>query len=74
MNCPRCNGCMGCMMQNDFFDTGHTTGRCQPVAWRCLICDEVPDPVILKHRSSPSHPMVDRARLPRAVHNFLKVR
>lgn len=70
MNCPRCNGCM---MQDDFLDIQDETGQCRFVAWRCLICGEVLDPVILKHRSSPPEPMVDRARLPLTVRHLFGV-
>jgi hypothetical protein len=70
MNCPRCNGYM---MQDDFLDI-EETGQCRFVAWRCLICGEVLDPVILKHRHSTPEPMVDRARLPLAVRHLLNVR
>jgi hypothetical protein len=71
MNCPRCNGYM---MQDDYLDIQDETGQCRFVAWRCLICGEVLDPVILKHRSSPPEPMVDRARLPLAVRHLVNVR
>jgi len=70
MNCPRCNGYM---VQDDYLDILDETGQCRFVAWRCLICGEVLDPVILKHRSSPPEPMVDRARLPLAVRHLLHV-
>lgn len=70
MNCPRCNGYM---MRDDFLDIEDETGQCRFVAWRCLICGEVLDPVILKHRSSPPKPMVDRARLPLVVRHLLNV-
>ncbi|CAE6703242.1 MAG: hypothetical protein H8K06_08640 [Nitrospira sp.] len=59
MNCPRCSGLM---MRDDYFDLQDEAGRCTFVAWRCLICGEVLDPVILKHREAPPAPMVDRAR------------
>lgn len=71
MNCPRCNGYM---MQDDFLDIQDETGQCRFVAWRCLICGEVLDPVILKHRSSPPEPMADRARLPLKVRHLVGVR
>lgn len=60
-------------MQDDFLDI-EETGQCRFVAWRCLICGEVLDPVILKHRSSPQEPMACRARLPLAVRHLLTVR
>jgi len=59
MNCPRCTGLM---MSDDFLDLEDEEGRYKFVAWRCLICGEVIDPVILKHRVTRPAPMVDRAR------------
>ena len=59
MNCPRCRGYM---MQDDYLDLQDEAGQCRFVAWRCLICGEVLDPVILKHRNARPAPMVDRAR------------
>ncbi|OQW30561.1 MAG: hypothetical protein A4E19_09640 [Nitrospira sp. SG-bin1] len=71
MNCPRCKGYM---MQDDYLDIQDETGQCRFVAWRCLICGEVLDPVIMKHRRSPPQPMIDRARLPLAVRHLWNVR
>lgn len=59
MKCPRCTGLM---IRDDYFDLQDEAGRCTFVAWRCLICGEVLDPVILQHRSAPPEPMVARAR------------
>lgn len=59
MKCPRCTGLM---IRDDYFDLQDEAGRCTFVAWRCLICGEVLDPVILRHRSAPPAPMTDRAR------------
>ncbi len=70
MNCPRCNGYM---MRDDFLDI-EETGQCRFVAWRCLICGEVLDPVIMQHRKSLSEPMVDQARLLHKVHSLSGVR
>jgi hypothetical protein len=69
MNCPRCTGLM---MRDDYFDLQDEAGRCTFVAWRCLICGEVLDPVILKHREARPAPMVDRARPP--LHQIVSVR
>lgn len=71
MNCPRCNGYM---MHDDYLDLQDQTSQCRFSAWRCLICGEVLDPVILKHRSSPPEPMVGRARLPHKVHYLSGIR
>ncbi len=71
MNCPRCSGYM---MHDYYLELQDKTSQCRVTAWRCLICGEVLDPVILKHRSSPQEPMVGRARLPIAVRQRLNVR
>ena len=62
MNCSRCTGLM---IRDDLQDE---TGLDQFVAWRCLICGEVLDPVILKNRSAPPEPMGDRGRHDRGRH------
>lgn len=59
MNCPRCTGLM---IRDDYLDMQDETGQSWFVAWRCLNCGDVLDPVILKNRSAPLHPMVDRGR------------
>lgn len=59
MTCPRC---AGLMIRDNYLDLQDETGQCRFVAWRCLICGEVLDPVILKHRSTRPEPMMDRAR------------
>jgi len=71
MKCPRC---AGLMMRDDFLDLEDEAGTCHFVAWRCLICGEVLDPVIERHRRSPPAPMVDRARLPLRVRHLLGAR
>ena len=60
MNCPRCQGLM---VGEKYSDLQDDTGQNSFVAWRCLICGEVLDPVILKHRSAQPEPMIGRARL-----------
>ena len=59
MNCPRCTG-LGLMVRNDLQDE---TGLERFAAWRCLICGEVLDLVILENRSAASKLMVERASL-----------
>ena len=59
MNCPRCTGLM---VRDDFLDLQDEADQCPFAAWRCLICGEVLDPVILKNRSAPPEPMGDRGR------------
>ncbi len=71
MKCPRC---AGFMIRDDFLDLLDEAGQCRFVAWRCLICGEVLDPLIAKHRMSPPEPMVDRARLLYKVHYLSGVR
>jgi hypothetical protein len=56
MNCPRCTGLM---VQDDLQDE---TGLACFAAWRCVVCGEVLDPVILENRSAASNLMVDRGR------------
>jgi hypothetical protein len=59
MKCPRCTGLM---MRDSYLDLEDEAGQYWFVAWRCLICGEVLDPVILKHRNSRPAPMLDHAR------------
>ena len=68
MNCSRCNGYM---MQEDYLGIGDEIGQVRSIAWRCLCCGEVIDPVILKHRSSRPEPPINRTRLPPVVCHLL---
>jgi len=56
MNCSRCTGLM---IRDDLQDD---TGLGRFVGWRCLICGEVLDPVILENRNTAPNRMVDRGR------------
>lgn len=56
MNCSRCTGLM---IRDDLQDE---TALGRFVAWRCLICGEVLDLVILQNRSAAPKPMVNRGR------------
>ena len=47
------------MVRDDLQDE---TGLAGFAAWRCLICGEVLDPVILENRSASPNLMVDRGR------------
>lgn len=58
MECPRCQGLMVADECADYLDSADIS----IVAWRCVICGEVLDPVILKHRSAQPEPMIGRAR------------
>lgn len=54
-----CSRCTGLMIRDDLQDE---TGLSRFVAWRCLICGEVLDLVILENRSAVPKPMVNRGR------------
>jgi len=58
MGCPRCQG----LMVRDEYVDYEDSADISIVAWRCLICGEVLDPVILKHRSVPPVLIRSRAR------------
>ena len=49
MQCPRCQGTM---VVDHFVDMA-TSGEIWMPGWRCLMCGEVIDPLILKNRQSP---------------------
>jgi len=56
------------MVRGAFLDLQDEADQCPFATWRCLICGEVLDPVILKNRSAPPEPMVDRGRHDRGRH------
>lgn len=56
MNCLRC---AGLMVRDDLQDG---TGLERFAAWRCVICGEIFDPVILENRSAAPSLMVERGR------------
>lgn len=47
----RCRRCTGLMVPERFYDFQDDTGRLTFLGWRCLVCGEVVDPVILAHRT-----------------------
>ena len=49
MQCPRCQGTM---VVDHFVDLA-TSGEIWMPGWRCLMCGEVIDPLILQNRQSP---------------------
>ncbi|MDR4495101.1 MAG: hypothetical protein R3B74_11890 [Nitrospirales bacterium] len=49
MECPRCQGTM---VVDHFVDLA-MSGEIWMPGWRCLMCGEVIDPLILKNRHSP---------------------
>ncbi len=48
MNCTRCQG----TMVSDYLLDMEESGDVWASSWRCLMCGEVVDPTILKHRQS----------------------
>ncbi|MCA9473254.1 MAG: hypothetical protein MRJ96_03525 [Nitrospirales bacterium] len=48
MNCTRCQG----TMVIDYFLDMEESGEIWMPGWRCLMCGEVIDPLILKHRQA----------------------
>lgn len=46
MQCKRCHG----RMVTDYFIDMENSGDLWMPGWRCLVCGEVVDPLILKHR------------------------
>ncbi|MCI0527102.1 MAG: hypothetical protein L0Y56_06625 [Nitrospira sp.] len=48
-----CQRCQGLMVKDHFIDLLDDTGKIQFLGWRCLVCGEVVDPVILFNRVSP---------------------
>ena len=49
MQCPRCQGFMVGDVWEDLRDN---TGACSFTRWRCILCGEVVDPIILTNRES----------------------
>jgi hypothetical protein len=60
MSCPRCHGLM---VHDTFEDLRDETGMFCFKGWRCLLCGEILDPMILKNRDRRPLPMVGRARV-----------
>ena len=48
MDCPKC---YGMMVQDLLYDALESRNGLQSKAWRCVICGNVIDPVVLKNRS-----------------------
>lgn len=57
MNCPRCNSEMAYEFFQDMWDD---TGRLCFYGWRCIICGEILDPVIMSNRQSRPAPMLQK--------------
>ena len=59
MNCPRCKSPMYLERYDDVLDTSNQG----IVGMRCLMCGDIVDPMILKHRRSRVEPRARQARL-----------
>lgn len=64
MYCPRCRGFMVLVRYEDW---GSTTAYQTCLAWDCVQCGAVIDPVILANRARRLKPMRDWARLQSAM-------
>ena len=62
MQCVRCNGLM---VEDRFIDLWDDTGQIEFGGWRCLVCGNIADPIILANRQNP--PEVRRPLRKRAV-------
>ncbi len=63
MICPRCHGVM---VPITLVDVKASTS-CVSAGWRCLLCGEILDSVIVANRTGHREPMLDRARQHGAV-------
>jgi len=59
MECPRCAGSMVFEIFQDFKDD---TGNLSFSGYRCLICGEILDPVIVANRQQRPAPLVSKNR------------
>lgn len=59
-----CRKCNGKMVHERFYDYLDETGKFRFNGWRCLVCGNIVDPVILENRNMASHgkPKVNRKR------------
>ena len=58
--CPRCHNLM---VEETFVDRETSPSVSSFTGWRCLICGEILDPLILEHRRAQREPMIGRARV-----------
>ena len=59
MGCPRCHNLM---VEETFVDL-HVSPRASTfTGWRCVICGEILDPIILQNRTRHPEPQYGRAR------------
>lgn len=64
MRCPRCKGMM---VKERFQDIQDDTGQIYFHGWRCLVCGEILDPVIVTNRQQPPVRRRQRKLLPTAA-------
>ena len=57
IDCPRCQGPM---VSEQFMDLLDDSGQFAVICWRCLVCGEVADPVILANRLNRPEPHTHR--------------
>jgi len=50
MQCVRCNGLM---VADRFVDLADDSGQLMFAGWRCLVCGNISDPIIVANRHSP---------------------
>jgi hypothetical protein len=60
MGCPRCHNLM---IEETFVDWETSPSVSSFTGWRCVICGEILDPIILQNRALPPEPQYGRARL-----------
>ncbi|MCL5953108.1 MAG: hypothetical protein M1509_01180 [Nitrospirae bacterium] len=65
MDCQRCHGKM---VEEEFSDLKDDSGSLNFRGWRCLLCGEIVDSVILSNRSHRPTPIVSRNRKIMAYH------
>lgn len=58
MGCPRCHNLM---VEETFVDRETSPSVSSFTGWRCLICGEILDSIILEHRRVQREPMTGRA-------------
>ncbi|GJL57079.1 MAG: hypothetical protein NPIRA02_42110 [Nitrospirales bacterium] len=58
-----CQRCAGWMQKQALMDHLNESGEVFIMAWRCLNCGEVLDPVIVRNRTFMPEPIYDKARM-----------
>ena len=59
MGCPRCHNLM---VEETFVDLQVSPSMSSFTGWRCMICGEILDPIILQNRTRHPEPQYGRAR------------